>query len=315
MTNNSVFFSETEMEELFTMGILGGAGKKGKSQDELMDISKKSLSKIGGGGKSPVTGQDKADVEAKGKTFHHWYRAHNGAHQGASLTLAHTQKVPPGSHFDCNLLTDEWFKWFLTTPRSRNPYSNPGEGDKDEIYANQGEEKRHETELYGRRNVFLMEKRNIHSYFTTAAPFQEPDMKTITLTKEGHLLVPAYNIFASEEMFPSLDTKNKLLLEVVSDLFGIIYDEVLAEFDGQTIEPCCVIRKEPLAIRGIPNDNVIGISQDRLNEFNSSINILHGGFWILIKQEALTSGDHLLEWQVNSINYKMHAEIRINNLV
>jgi hypothetical protein len=135
------------------------------------------------------------------------------------------------------------------------------------------------------------------------------------LTEKGYLLVPAYNVFASKEMFPSLNTIDKLLIEVISDLFGIRIEDVEAEFDGRIIKPYCVIRKEPLKIAGIPIDNVFGISQERLNKLDSSMDILHAGFWILIDQDSLTPGDHLLEWKVKSVNYETSAYVLINTQV
>ena len=100
--------------------------------------------------------------------------------------------------------------------------------------------------------------------------------------------------------------------EIISDLLGIKPDKVEASLDGQALEPCCVIRKEPLTIEGIPSDNVFGIPSDRLVRSGSKINIVHGGFWAFIRQESIDSGDHLLEWKVESVNYRMNVVIRIN---
>lgn len=297
------FLTADEMENLFSNGILKGACVKGISQRELEDISKQCIGNISQKSLSP---KDKKAAEKMTGDFHHWYASHHNV-QGAQPLIDHNDMLLPGKVFNCNLATDHWFKWFLTTPAATNPYSNPGEGN------------RNETVLYGGKNAFLFQKRDTSVYFTTAAPFHDPDVKTITLTTNGHLLVPAYNVFASEEIFPSLDTPEKLLVEVVSDLFGIIINNakypIKAEFDRQAIYPCCVIRKEPLAIKGIPTDNVYGIPPERLGESGSSVNILHGGFWILINKDYLTSGDHLLEFRVESVNYKMDAHIRINSLV
>lgn len=85
------------------------------------------------------------------------------------------------------------FDWFLTTPRSKNPYSNPGEI------------KKEQNDEYDTGSAFLLKKKNTSVHFTTAAPFQEPDEKTITLTEEAALLIPAYNVCSSIAQFPSLD--------------------------------------------------------------------------------------------------------------
>jgi len=244
--------------------------------------------------------------------FYHWYRSHQGPHlleDGLSLTFDHYETIPPGNFFNCNRATDEWWKWFLTTPRPKNPYSNPGEF------------KRGDSEQYGVENVFLMQIRNSSVYFTTAAPFQQPpDEKLITLAVDAPLLVPAYNVCTSATQYPSLNLSPttagpSLLARVISDLLGIKSDTVKASLDGQPLEPCCVIRKEPLTIQGIPIDNVFGIPGDRLLRSGSKIDIYHGGFWMLLRPESLNSGDHLLEWTVESVNYRMNAAIRINALV
>ncbi len=168
----------------------------------------------------------------------------------------------------------------MTTQRSKNPYSNPGQ------------RKGEENEQYGVENVFLMQQRNSSAYFTTATPFQDPDERIITLTVDAPLLVPVYNVCASTTQFPNLNPDPKgpsptLMDGVISDLLGIKPNKVEASLDGQTLEPCCVIRKEPLTIEGIPSDNVFGIPSDRLNLDPFETNIVHGGFWHLLDKKAL----------------------------
>lgn len=297
MANKADFFTLSESEELFVRGISEGVDQEGISQAELIQKSKKILGQIG---KKALTATQGSTAEEKAETFHHWYAHHNGHHpsERESITYGHTELIQPGNFFDCDLATDEWFKWFLTTPPHENPYSNPGD-----------------TRLYGSENVFLMQKKNTGIYFTTVAPYQSPDVKSITLTKKAPLLVSVYNAFASEEMFPSLKSPDDHLVSVISDLLGIRIKSVSANIDGQTIEPCCVIRKKPLRIHGIPTDNVMAIPADRIIESDHSVSILHGGFWMLIRPEVLTPGDHLLEFKVESVNYKMDAHIRVLVLV
>ena len=240
--------------------------------------------------------------------------------QGFKITLDHMEKIEPPSGnvpiFDCNLLVDEWFKSFLTTPVADNSFAK---------------QEQNQASLYGGgENAFLFQKKGVEAYFTTASPFKSPgpDVRKITLTKRVPLLVPAYNVFGSVEMFPSLDKNHPLaqsegdsdrplLVEMVSDLLGIKTgsEHVWARFDGQPVEPCCVIRKKPLKIDGIPFDNIAGIPKDRLTESGLKTELFHGGFWMLINPEVLTPGDHLLQWEVHSINYQMAAQIWINTLV
>jgi hypothetical protein len=298
------YYSQSDMEKIFVNGVNALSGKKEITQVHLKNVSNQN---VRGLGSIKLTPTDHAKAKGAGPIFHNWYHAHKGHHgsEKESLTFDHEEKIQPGNFLNCNSLTDLWFQWFLTTPISKNPYSNPGERSKDD------------STPYGGENVFLMERWNTSAYFTTASAFQDPaDVKTITLLKAAPLLVPAYNVYVSEEQFPSLSNKDpELLVEVISDLLGIIPDKLKAKLDGQTLEPCCVIRKKPLRIPGIPVDNVIGLPKIRLDESDSSVGILHGGFWMLIRPEALESGDHVLEWNVDSVNYKMNAEIRINALI
>jgi hypothetical protein len=302
------YFTQSESEKIFVMGISSLPDDREITQVDLLNTSKKCIGEINKPTMNATQFTDAGSkAKSKGELFHHWYQMHEGTHHPSeleSLTYGHTEKITPGNFFDCNRIVDMWFRWFLTTPRPKNPYSNIEEGNIDE------------SGLYGSENVFLMEYRNTSAYFTTAAPFRAPDIKSIKLTKAAPLLLPVYNICASQVTFPSLDDDNKLLEVIISDLLGIIPGSVKATLDGQTIEPCCVIRKkEPLKVENIPVDNVFGIPKDRLDRSGSTLSILHGGFWLLIRPEALASGDHLLEWKVESVNYKMDAHIRIGSLV
>lgn len=328
------FLSQSQMEKIFVRGILSISRNLRRAerqdqecqdendetvilQEDLTKITKQILEDLKGPRSSPLKDSEKQEAKDKACRFHHWYQKHNGPHpseRGLRITQEHTEKITPvgggEAYYDCNHLTDEWFKWFLTTPSSKNPFSRPGLG------------KTAEPEQYGSENAFLMQKRGTSAYFTTASPFQvPPDVKSITLTTNVPLLVPAYNVYASTEMFPSLDNEleavklQNLQVEVISDLLGINPKTLKAKFDGQNVEPCCVIRIKPLRIENIPDDNVIGLPRDRLDQSGRTLNILHGGFWMLIVPERLSSGDHLLEWNVDSINYSLAVKIRINALV
>jgi hypothetical protein len=54
----------------------------------------------------------------------HSERWYNGAHAKHIITHKHLDKIGPGKYFDCDTLTDEWFKWFMRTPTSSNPFCN-----------------------------------------------------------------------------------------------------------------------------------------------------------------------------------------------
>ncbi len=204
----------------------------------------------------------------------------------------HKEKIGRKDGFyDCDTIVDEWYKWFLTTPRSSNPHTNPGTP-------------------YSNSNTFLLDKNDTRVYFTTASPFREPaDFKTITITERASLLVPVYNVSTSTEFFPSLDDDNKLTKLTFKDLCGV--NTLSATFDGDPIIGCCVIRDKSTGFPIADQDNVVDVPQERLNGPLSSINMCHGGFWLLFKEEILTPGEHLLKFTAKSNNYEIDAKILI----
>lgn len=216
------------------------------------------------------------------------------------FTYRHMEPLDKEEKYTCDTLTDKWFEWFLRTPASISTFTYPSQSYED-------------TSLLGGRNAFLFHDNDTSVYFASATPFQEPDVTTITMTNQAPLLVPLYNMSASTEDHPSKGTEEELKELIIEDLSGII--QLRAWFDRVPIEGCCVIRQKRLRITNIPTDNVIGIPEDRLLKSNHSIETCHGGYWLLIKKEKLTPGDHLLEFMAYSKNYEMAAKILINALV
>lgn len=231
--------------------------------------------------------------------FEKWYKPH--AHH--VMTYGHHDKIGKGN-YDCDSITDEWFKWFLTNPVPYNPFTNP-------LSAGSSLD----SSPFGSRDLFLFERNGTKVYFTTASPFQKPDFRTITMTEKAPLLIPIYNMSASAADFPSIGNNQNALVNIIkNDLSRLKGESVRASFDGDSIYGCCVIRKDPLKVT-IPKENVIGIPIDRLQKIDSEIGIFHGGFWLLIKENQFSSGDHLLSFEANSVNYEMEAKILINALV
>src|SRR4249919_3069109 len=133
------------------MGLSSLSGNKEITQADLLNTSKKCIKEIR---KPTMTANQFNDAKKKAKsekgTFDSWYHMHEGVHhptEKVSLTFGHTEMIKPGNFYDCNRLVDMWFRWFLPTPRLKNPYSNPGEGNIDE------------SAIYGSENVFLLEDR------------------------------------------------------------------------------------------------------------------------------------------------------------
>jgi hypothetical protein len=229
--------------------------------------------------------------------FEDWFKADKAGeeHTHHPFTYGHNEKIGNGT-FSCDTLTDEWYRWFLTTPVSENAMTNP-------------------SNPYIKNPSGLMDKNGTFVYLAAASPFQEPhDFKRIFLTRKAPLLVPIYNIVASIQDSPSLASDPEtvevnLTEQVKKDLAMINGDTVEAYFDGEPFFGCCVIRNKLLKISNIPSDNVLGIPQDRLQESNFTLELCHGGFWLLIKEEKLTPGDHLLYFKAHSPNYEMRAKL------
>jgi hypothetical protein len=207
-------------------------------------------------------------------------------------------------NYNLETLTDEWYKWFLTTPLPSNPVTHPN---------NSGYDKT----SYLDRNVFLFNKGDVSVYFTVTSPFLNPDRRTIIMTRRVPLLVPVYTKLASPEIFPSLSnyTSSQMVEFIVRDLANINGKMIQTIFDGEEIYGCCVLRIEPLKITNIPDDNILGLPANMLGNQGSTVEIYHGGFWLLLREEIFTPGDHLLFLRAQSINHEMEAKIQIKTLV
>jgi hypothetical protein len=234
---------------------------------------------------------------------HHKKTHHGEDKERHEFTYLHMESLDKDEYYICNTLTDKWYEWHIKNPASISPFTNPShsyEGgsaflfqDNDRNFKDTGEK--------------------ISVYFAAASPFQDPDFRTITMVKQVPILVPVYNMSASTEDYTSKKTDDDLKQLIIEDLSGII--ELKARFDRIPIEGCCVIRKKGLSVTNVPIDNVNRIPEDRMLASGSSIKTCHGGYWLLIKKDKLTSGEHLLEFSAVSKNYEVNAKILINVLV
>jgi hypothetical protein len=207
-----------------------------------------------------------------------WYKGQGpkSRRQGPHTYNRYTKLV--NGMYDYDTITDEWFKWYL----KRNN---------------------------GQDNVFLFDITTPSIYFVEALPFQRPYFRRITMKQKASLLVPIYSFSASSEEYPSLNP-SQLIELIKTDLSGMRWNTVKATFDGKDVYGYCVIRDKPLTINNVPAKNITEIDDKRLSE--NSINIYHGGFWLLIKQEDLSPGDHLLYFSADSKTYETEAKILIN---
>ncbi len=232
-------------------------------------------------------------------------------------TYPHMDSLDASGYYTCDRLTDEWYRWFLTLPAAISGYTNPSRSYEDNT-------------SFGGRSVFLFQdnkryfknikqKTPVSVYFVLASPFQDQDFIKVTMVKRGALLVPAYNMCTSTEVYPSLEVQNddsrtedNLKDLIIKDLSGII--ELKAWFDRIPIEGCCVIRKKRLPVDNVPLDNVSRIPEEKILDSSNSIKTCHGGYWLLIRESALTVGEHLLQISASSRNYELNAKILINVL-
>lgn len=239
----------------------------------------------------------------KAKSFQGWYKGERvKSAKGSKLvgqdayTYGRYDKLP-GEKFDCETITDEWFKWFYTSDSKIESPNNLGN-------------LREDRSLNGDKNMYLYENDGLSVYFINSLPFQRPYFKRIVMKKRASLLVPVYSASASFEEYPSCkDAGANLINEIRKDLHGIRTETFKATFDGKNIYGRCVIRDKPLPVKGITEHNT-RIPRDRCK--NDTIEICHGGFWLLLREEKLTAGDHLLYFKADSINYETEAKILID---
>lgn len=226
-----------------------------------------------------------------------YFKRWNDPHIAHGSTISGDNKIGPGEKYDINAIVDEWFRWNLSIPTTENPIANLGT-------------------YFQYANTFLFNKNNTLVYFVAVAPFQKPDFRRIIMTRKAALLVPVYKFHASRQDYPSLQNDDALINLVEDDLKGILPGGLEARFDGDdTIHGTIVKRQEqpPLEISSVPRNNLYAVPEDRL-EAGSTTKIYHCGYWILIKDDKLTPGDHLLWFKAESKNFEVEAKIFINAL-
>lgn len=224
------------------------------------------------------------------------------------FTYLHMESLDKDGYYTCDTLTDKWYEWHLKNPASISGFTNPSHS-----YEGRSAFLFQDNDRYFKdtKDTKDTDEKRISVYFGVASPFQDPpDFRTITMVKQVPILVPVYNMSASTEDYTSIKTDDDLKKLIIDDLSGII--EIKASFDRIPIEGCCVIRKKRLSITNIPIDNVNRVPEDRMLEHGNSIRTCHGGYWLLIRKNKLTSGEHLLEFSAVSKNYEVNAKILIN---
>jgi hypothetical protein len=220
-----------------------------------------------------------------------WFKANND----------HPRAVPHheliGGKFDCDLLTDEWLKFFLTLPAKANPIGMSAAG---YINSTQAE------------NVHLFKSGGAAVYLVAVSP-AKPDKVRIVITERHPVLISIYYAETSKLETPSLDTEKKLTDLIKDDLAGI--REVTATFDEEPVYGCCVIRNKTLRIPNMPKDNILAIPSERLEKNDYTVDLYHGGLWLLLNASNFTPGDHMVDFKAKSINYEIEGKIEISALL
>lgn len=236
---------------------------------------------------------DKAKIEK-------WFKQNN---DNPRLIPHHEPIDGPQGKYDCNRLVDKWMEWSYTLPGRVSPILMPGEG-----YGGSTE-----TE-----NVHLFKSGKARIYFAAISPFRNPDVSRFVITKRYPILVPAYYAVASRQELPELKTVDELNTVVHKDLCGL--KELVATIDDEDIWGCSVLRTNVLKIKNVPRDNILRIPGDRLAKYDNTIDIVHGGLWMLLDTsknprrgaEEFTNGDHLLYIKAKSVNYELEAKVQIS---
>lgn len=224
------------------------------------------------------------------KTIHNWFKETDDPR-----TLPHHGDL--GDGIECNQLVDKWMEWSITLSGKVNPIAMSGTG--------------YMPGALSAENAVFFRSGNTKAYFAAAAPFHNPDVVRITITEDAPVLFPVYFAETSAQENPSLSEDQRVQL-IKKDLAGIY--ELSATLDRKEIFGCCVFRKKPLIIPNIPKDNIFGIPADELISNNNSVQLLHGGLWLLLGPDVLDSGDHLVHYLSKSVNYEIEAKILISVL-
>jgi hypothetical protein len=236
-----------------------------------------------------------------------WVKEKRGAEMQDDRTLPSAHKV--AGFMNCNDLTDEWWRYFLTNPFDTSPLYAPAQP--------------------GFTSPFLFKRHASNNnvakvYMIGLSGFKSPDVRRIVVTERAPILIPVYNVSAAAEehlwdpnrqaiSVEQSDISSTLTEIVVDDLCGIYH--MVAEFDKKPIKGCTVLRNVSYQVPNIPRDNVRGVPLERLS-IKQSMNVCHGGFYILLNpdSQAMNRGEHLLYFKALSVNYEVEAKVHIGIL-
>ena len=221
-----------------------------------------------------------------------WFKAHDHHPK----TLDHMDEI---GGLGCDRLADEYLRWLIQTPSRSNPTGLLPRG-----YARTNDEMDY---------LHLFKTQNELVYFAAMPLFGISETVRVIMTEAHPLLFGVYWAETSQAENPSLKTDAKRNEFILNDLKGI--RDISVTFDGEPLYGCVVVRNEPLEITNVPSDNILGIPPERLVKANYTIDLYHGGLWLLLRKENFSSGDHKIVFKSTAINYEMEGKLWISALV
>jgi hypothetical protein len=220
-----------------------------------------------------------------------WYK-HDQEH---TKVYGHNEPIGKGG-ITCDIAVGHYMDWIARNEKSTSSFTNIGP--------------------YNDENSFLFKHEGTNLYFATVAPFQEPaDFRDINLTEDNDgLLVATFMSMESPQFYIKKPqyTEKQLLEFILRDTAGIY--EIEAYFDDEPINGCTVIRNEFQSTANIPHRNIMNVKPQNLKS-NNTIDQIYLWQGLALKPEYINQGDHLLEFKVNSINYRISAKIQISGMV
>ncbi|MDR4511931.1 MAG: hypothetical protein MRJ93_09545 [Nitrososphaeraceae archaeon] len=239
-----------------------------------------------------ASGRKEHDLtEERLKMIEKWYK-HDQEHP---KVYRHHDPIGPGIK-NCNEAVSEYMNWIAREQKSTSSFTNKGS--------------------YRDENSFIFKRGESTIYFATVSPFQDPyDFRDINLTEPNDGLLIATFMSMESPQFYSLikDYTEKELLEfILQDTAGIF--EIEAYLDDEPINGCTVIQSKFQTTTDIPKGNIMNVKQENM-ESNNSINQLYLWIGLALKPKFINQGDHLLEFKVNSKNYRINAKLQISGMV
>lgn len=223
-------------------------------------------------------------------------------------TLPHSYHI--GDLVNCNGLTDEWWRWLISTPVANSPAYGLVQT----------------TPFTPTLFKTSSGSNTARAYMVGISAFKKspPDVKRIVLTEAIPTLIPVYNMAAGAEEFlfdeksgkvnvPENQIGEKLTKIVLDDICGLRDFE--ATLDGHDISGCTVVRKVPYTVENIPNDNIMKVPEERLGNKNS-MRVCHGGLYLELNPNSpkMAAGDHLLYIRAKSLFYEIEAQVHMSIL-